>query len=343
MSRIDILCNDGSPLNVTLNSIYGKDGRMGVGGAELALLTMCEAWHKDNHEVTLYNNPNNPEVGPFRQLALNDFKPEDDRDILIIFRSPNSRIKDAKGLRVWWSTDQRTVGDFRAFSKAVDRIVTISHFHSEYFKNMYGITNTVSIDLPVRTWEYRDKIAKVPNRCIFTSIPDRGLMPLNAAWPLILREVPDASLVITSDWRLWSSDMDDSPVRPYRLAFSHQPNVNYLGAVNRTRLIQEQLAAQLHIYPSIYDELFCIAVAESQVAGALPVTSNYGALGSTNMGMVIHGNPTDPRWIEVFVQQVVSLLKDPKLPERQAHIQALAEKRFSITRILKEWEEKVFA
>jgi hypothetical protein len=88
--------------------------------------------------------------------------------------------------------------------------------------------------------------------------------------------------------------------------------------------------------------LFAISIAESQVSGAFPITSNYGALGSTNMGMVISGNPTDPKWIEVFVSQAVSLLNDPKLPEKQARIRALAMKRFSLDRILEQWDAKVF-
>ena len=42
--KIDILANDGSPLGVTMNSVWGKDGRIGVGGSELAILTLCEGW-----------------------------------------------------------------------------------------------------------------------------------------------------------------------------------------------------------------------------------------------------------------------------------------------------------
>lgn len=343
MSKIDIIANDGSPLGVTCKSIFGEDGRFGVGGAELGLLTMCEAWQKDGfYDVTLYNNPDVNPGSPFEQKSLDQFNPQDDRDFLIVFRSPNSRIKDAKGKKIWWSTDQMTVGDFKKFAQEVDKIVTISKFHSDYFKNIYGITNTVSIDLPVRTWEYRDKIEKVPKRCIFTSVPDRGLMCLHAAWPQIIQHVPDASLVITSDWRLWNPSIDDSPVRPYQLAYARHPNVTYLGAVNRHRLIQEQMQAELHVYPGTYDELFCISVAESQVAGAFPITSNRGALNSTNMGMVISGNPYDPRWISVFVDKVVELLNDPKLPEKQERIKTLALKRFSTTRILDLWKERVF-
>ena len=40
--KIEILCRDGSPLGVTEKSINGDDGRLGVGGAELALLTLCK-------------------------------------------------------------------------------------------------------------------------------------------------------------------------------------------------------------------------------------------------------------------------------------------------------------
>lgn len=341
--KLEILVNDGSPIGVTCKSISGEDGRLGVGGAENALLTLCEAWYKDGHEVILYNSPSEPNGSPFKQLGIDEFESNDAHEYVIVFRSPNHRIKNVKAKKViWFSTDQTTIGDFKAFADEVDKIVTISKFHTDYFKTMYGIYNTVSIDLPVRTWEYKEPIEKVSKRCIFTSMPDRGLMPLNAAWPLIVRDVPDASLVITSDWRLWDAGFDESPVRPYRLAFAHQPNVTYLGAVNRGRLIEEQLRADLHIYPGIYDELFCIAVAESQVAGAFPITSNHGALGSTNMGMVISGNPHTPQWISIFASKVVELLNDPKLAERQGRVQELALKRFSIHRILEQWQEKVF-
>jgi hypothetical protein len=148
--KIDVLCNDGSPLGVTEATIEGTDGRMGVGGAELALLTMCRAWQFYGNTVTLYNNPNNPLASSFRQLSIADFNPQDDRDILIIFRSPNEKSRDAKGKKIWWSCDQQTVGDFRALANEVSKVVTISPRHNKFFKDMYGITNSICIDLPVR-------------------------------------------------------------------------------------------------------------------------------------------------------------------------------------------------
>jgi hypothetical protein len=118
---------------------------------------------------------------------------------------------------------------------------------------MYGIENTVVIDLPVRTQDYQDGVKKVSKRCIYTSIPDRGVMQLHAAWPLIHREVPEASLVITSDWRLWDRYIDSSCVRPFQLHFSGHPNVQYVGAVKQRILMQ--LGPELLLYP-IYG-IFC--------------------------------------------------------------------------------------
>lgn len=342
--KIDILCNDGSPLGVTEDSIYGRDGRMGVGGAELALLTMCGAWQFYGNDVTLYNNPNNPEASSFKQKSIASFDPNEDRDILIIFRSPNEKSLYAKGKKIWWSTDQHTVGNFRDLAAEVSKIVTISPRHSQYFKDTYGINNSITIDLPVRTWEYTQKdVKKVSHRCIFTSMPERGLMELHAIWPLIQREVPDASLVITSDRRLWF-DYDIGDVsQETRLKFARHPNVIFKGAVKRDELIQIQLEADLHTYPCVYDELFCIAVAESQVAGAYPITSDVGSLGTTNMGTKIHGNPQDPKWVEVFVRNVVEKLESPKLADEQEWVQEVSRKRFSIEKIIQKWENEVFA
>lgn len=338
--KIDVLANDGSPLGVVEDDIHGLiPPRIGVGGAEAAILTLCAAWQKEGHDVTFYNDPREVNRSSFRQAPIDSFRPHNPRDILIIFRSPNERIRNAVGKRIWFSCDQQTMGDFREFSHQVNKIVTISPHHSQYFKTMYGIENTIPIDLPVRTWEYEPAIPKVSHRCIFTSMPDRGLMVLHAAWPLILNEVPDASLVITSDWRLWADWQTEEATRNFRLAFARASGVTYLGAVKRDRLIQEQMQAEIFSYPCQYDELFCIACAEAQVAGAFPVTSGMGSLNTTNMGMVISGNPSDHYWVKTFADKIVELMHDKKLAEKQRRIRELAMDRFSLPKILKKWQE----
>lgn len=338
MAKVDILCNDGSPLGVTCKDIFGESGRVGVGGAELALLTMAEAWSKE-HEVVLYNNPKRQGESPFEQRKIHDFEAGADRDILIVFRSPNMRIVHAKGLRVWWSCDQYTVGDFANFSRFVNKIVTISPFHTYYFFKRYAIKNAISIDLPVRFQDYENlSVRKVENRIIFTSVPERGLGIVADLFPEI-RKMVDASLVITSDYRLWGAGAGNGH---YVQRFLGSEGVEYLGAVPRRRLVEEQLKAQIHLYPCLYDELFGIAVAESQYAGVLPITTNTGALETTNMGVLVRGFAQDSDVGKVLIEKTIEYLNNPDLENIQKFLAEKARKRFSIETIMKQWNEKVF-
>lgn len=334
--KIDIICNDGSPLGVRLDDVYGENGRIGVGGAELALLTMCEAWWNKGYQVRLYNSPTSHGTSPFLQFPIDTFLPKEDRDILIIFRSPNHRIKNAKGLKIWWSTDQHTVGDFREFAKLVDRIVTISEFHAKHFEVIYGVRDTVTIDLPVRVQDYKNVVEKVPNRLIFCSVPDRGLAVLAQAYPIIQEKIPDVSLTVTSDYRLWGVSYPGN--EQFFSRFLGMKGVKFMGAIPRREMVMEQQFAQVQAYPCTYDELFCYSVAECEVAGAYPVTTTIGAVSTTNMGTQVIGNPHDPRWVELFANSVVEKLQDPNLPILQTQVTQKALERFSIDGILLQWD-----
>ena len=339
--KLDVLCNDGSPLGVQLLDIYGENNRLGVGGAELALLTLCEGWHNSGHDVRLYNNPINENGRTFEQLPVDRYDPYENRDVVVVFRSPNPRVDGSKGLKVWWSCDQFTVGDYGEFQNHVDKIVTISPFHAKYFKDRYEILNTITIDLPVRTWDYRERIEKVPHSLIFCSVPDRGLQILLPMLERIEKDVPDVSLTITSDYRLWGAP--SALNEQFVSKCLGKSNIKFLGAVPRREMVQEQLKAEIQAYPCVYDELFCYSVAECSVAGAYPITPPIGALETTNMGTVIDGTPFDRNWQEKFVDSVVERLLDPDLSHKQTELRKKAMKRFSIDRILQEWEERVFS
>jgi glycosyltransferase involved in cell wall biosynthesis len=332
--KIDILATNGSVLGVTTASIYGDDGRMGVGGAELAMLTMCEEWAKAGHKVTLYNNPTR-ENTVFEQKPIDSFEKFVRRDILIVFRAPTGLVDDANGKHIWWSTDQYTVGSYKDFAKHVDKIVCISPFHQNYFRDIYGIENTISIDLPVRIEDYVGGFPKIPHRFLFSSVPDRGLHQTFDMWPAIQSQIPDATLVITSDYRLWGCA---SPLNEqFAIRSVNMPGVTFLGAIPRRSLVREQLMADMLLYPCIYEELFCYAVAEAQVAGTPPVTPPIGALSTTNMHKLTAGSP------DAMIGGLLEFLNSPDKEKIRQELMDKARKRFSAEVILKEWNEKVFA
>jgi glycosyltransferase involved in cell wall biosynthesis len=276
----------------------------------------------------------------FEQRAITSFDPNEKRDVLIVFRSPNLRALACADFKVWWSCDQYTVGDFRRFSECVNKIVCISKFHQDFFRNTYGITDTVSIDLPVRVDDYRKQTEKIPNRIIFTSVPDRGLPNLRRMWKSILQYVPESTLGITADYRLWGSGAGNEH---HRIKWIAMDNVTFYGAVNRAQLTEIQLSSDLTLYPSNYDELFCIAIAESLVAGSFPITSGTGALPTTNLGRVLDLDANNPNNDILFVDAVVELLRNRSLLEKERkRSQEEAIKRFHPDIILDSWNKLVF-
>ena len=189
-------------------------------------------------------------------------------------------------------------------------------------------------------WDYEPPAEKTPHRLIFTSVPDRGLGIVAETFPRIKEQVPDASLVITSDYRLWGAI---SPTNDrYIQMFMRMKDVEFLGAVPRERLVQEQLKAQIHYYPCLYEELFCIAVAESMVAGVLPITTPMGALQTTNMGVIIDGNPNEQVTRQRFVQTTIEYLHSHNLSSIREDLKNRARERFLLEAIMKQWDEKVF-
>jgi glycosyltransferase involved in cell wall biosynthesis len=162
------------------------------------------------------------------------------------------------------------------------------------------------------------------------------------AWDMMRGKLPEeASLIITSDYRLWGVDAPNN--EKYKMMFIKKPGVSFIGAVKRERLIKEQLQADIHAYPCIYDELFCISVAESQVAGAYLITSPIGALQTTNMGTFVPGHPTNAGWLKQFIATILEFVDNrEELEWYRKSAQERAVERFDPKRIMKEWDEKVF-
>lgn len=337
---IDLYANDGSPLGVTPPDIYGR----GVGGAELSMMTWAETMATRGHQVRVYNNPSTSGIyDGVEYLPQGSFEPRDYRDVFIVYRSPNPHIRVVNaGVKLHWSTDQYTIGNFaQDIFPFVDRVVCISPFHVNYHLKRYGVENGKIgyLDLGVRLGDYAHEVEKVRGRCIFCSVPDRGLNILRVVWPKIKERAPHASLVITSDYTLWGAPALN---HQYRLAFVDQPGVTFAGKIPREHLACEQQAAEVMSYPCTYDELFCISAAECQAAGAVPVTSDFGSLATTNeWGNVLAGHPMDGGWQKSFVDRVVSLLSGGGLEERGRQASGGARKRFDWNLICEKWEHLI--
>jgi glycosyltransferase involved in cell wall biosynthesis len=342
MTRIDIVVVGGSPYGVNPEEVEWP----GLGGAELALINFARTMGKRGYEVNVYNNPRkNGDYGSVRYWNIDDFrKDEPERDVLICFRGPVFELSAGAQAKkkIGFSCDQFTMGDYDAWYRAMDEMVVISQFHKNDHLRRYGSVaeKAIPIDLGVLVEEY-PVTEKIPYQCIFCSVPDRGLGKLAALWPRIIEQVPEATLVVTSSYGLWNNGQDEGNFQ-YRLQLAGMKGLRFLGRIPRSELVKRQLESEVHLYPCTYDENFCIAVAETQVAGAFPVTSINGALGTTNFtGMQIEYDVNSNVFDDTFVRATVTFLKKPAA-ERNFLQQAgrnAARKRFDWEIVADQWEK----
>jgi glycosyltransferase involved in cell wall biosynthesis len=336
--KIDIYCRDGSPLKITPPMIYGR----GVGGAELSMMTWAETMARRGHQIRVYNNPDTAgDYDDVSYLPQDDFEPNYRRDVLIVYRSPTPDLKNIRaGVKLHWSTDQFTMGNYATdIVPFVDKIICISPYHMADYHSRYNPPEDkiTYIDLGVRLQDYPLEMEKVLNRFIFCSVPDRGLTVIRQIWPQIKEALPDATLVITSDYRLWGSHPGN---HKHRLNLLGCDGVVFLGAIERHELARHQAQAQIHLFPCTYEELFCISAAECQAVGAHPITSDVGALATTNeFGLIVPGDPQDPAWQRSYVDIVIATALDQdRLTDKATAGIKLARQRFDWERICDEWE-----
>lgn len=340
--RIAFMCYGGSPTGVIPDDIYGR----GVGGAELGLLSLAETMAERGHEVFVYNDPR--KVGKqsgVQFFPTSNFFPHHANgyglDAFILFRTPWPMVSALVCSKVFWSCDPQTAGHFGSdVFPYVDHTVCISPYHRDYFYRRYrhDFSTMTAIDLGVRVQDYAQDVQKVPGKCIYCSMPERGLELLHKAWPRIREAVPHASLVITADRRLWGVDYPGD--EHYRIMWEDQ-DVEYLGKIPRMELVRHQLESDVMAYPGAYEEMFCISAAECQVAGAVPITSTMGALPTTvEVGMKIDYHPHSPEFMNRFVAGVVEFLRSEKLRMIQDKAKA-TRARFDWNNIAGQWEELI--
>lgn len=114
---------------------------------------------------------------------------------------------------------------------------------------------------------------------IHTCIPYKGLILFPKIIKLIHNRHPDAKFKIFSSMSLYGSSFD-----PYIELYEELkllPNVEYSHAVDQEILISEYQQSAFFIHPNIWEETFCVSVAEAMKCGCYPIVTDIGALPET--------------------------------------------------------------
>jgi len=198
-------------------------------------------------------------------------------DDVIVSHLPEELLKSDAPYKVLWahhSYDQPVFVNFN--HETVTHIVTPSHWAKEQLIRYHKVPKnkiTVIANGVSDIFSYSDQKSKT---FIHTSIPYKGLELM----PTIIRGIhqkhPDAKFKIFSSMSLYGPSND-----PYIELYEELktlPNVEYSSAVDQAELVEQYQDAAFFIHPNIWEETFCVSMAEAMKSGCYPIITNIGAL-----------------------------------------------------------------
>jgi len=190
---------------------------------------------------------------------------------------PQTLLKSNKKYRILWAHHAYDQPCFMNFDhNTVTHIVSPSHWAKEQLikylhvpeEKITVISNGVS-----NIFTYSPNKTKT---FIYTSIPYKGLELLPKIIPLIHKKHPDAKFKIFSSMSLYGK-LDDPYLELYN-ELESLSNVEYSSAINQEELVDHYRDAAFFIHPNIWEETFCVSMAEAMRSGCYPIITNIGAL-----------------------------------------------------------------
>jgi glycosyltransferase involved in cell wall biosynthesis len=230
-------------------------------------------------------------------------------------------------------------------------------------KNVFIIPSAIRIeDFAVVPPSERD-----PHKAVCMSAHERHLMAFIDVWPLIRREVPDATLDLFygyDDWRRMPSNQFFAEHIKYfdrKRPYLEAAGVTFHARMPPKAIAQHMLGASVWLYPTSWQETWCAAAAQAQAAGLYSVTTDLAALpeifenirgsddGSRSgrgFGFVDllrgEGHPRgwnlEPHYQTLFVEKAVGALRYPLFDKARMNLRQRATERFGWRQCLDVWE-----
>ena len=235
-------------------------------------------------------------------------------------RTTNEIIKSDKQYKIIWAhdnCDQMGHKDLPQYVDKIDGIVCVSNWEREQYikykrapaEKLHVIPNGVH-DM------FRPSGKPKSKTCIFFSAPHKGVAPLVPIWKEVVKHHPDAKLKVFSSMSLYGdiqpgegdketitgpNGLEPSPFVSVYKELQKLPGVEYSPCIDREELLPHIQDAAFYIHPNVWEETFCVSLAEAMSCGCFPITTDMGALPETANGIgkfiPMSGKNTPRGWI----------------------------------------------
>lgn len=292
--------------------------KKGIGGSEEAVINVSREFVELGWTVEVYcnctNEGNIDGVNWYQADAANQ---DDTVDLSILWRHPHHVYNAPRGFVTWlWNHDlqdnMEPYYDEDTMSR-IDKVMFLSKFHratAPWVDEDKCFYTTNGVDKALVASGDND-----PYTAIYASSPDRGLDTLLDMWPEISNAHPKARLKVFYGFNKWF-DMryaNDKGMMEWKARLLDQmetdPTITYYGSVGQDVLAKEIASSGTWLYPTTFGETSCITAMKMQCGGAVPVTTNYGALHDTVVDGHKMGEALEPIFDKAeFLRTAISVI-----------------------------------
>jgi glycosyltransferase involved in cell wall biosynthesis len=353
---------------------FFENGSLALSGTNSANLLLAQALTERGHSVGILLRGWDTR---YEGIAFHHFKTSDDVAAIaadygspcVVINSSNieplplelCQMARFPGKRILW--DQIFYkGEFiRSFRQhKLSHFVQVSYYQREFFRSCSTFRATSLIYNLASRSLFAQRSRDIDFDCVLfvgALIPQKGFDALVAAWPHVVRENPQARLVVAGSSALHfhqeargplglsSTNYEAKVLQPFLSWCRHSgAKVDFLGSVSRADLVVLQLhAACCVVNPRARStgESFCSAAAEAQLIGIPVVSTGPSVLNETTL----------PRDGSLLVQEdspqnlanaILSLMRNPKMNVQMGtNARVTALQKFDRSIIIDAWSELI--
>lgn len=289
----------------------------GIGGSEYAVIKLAQQFADNGHDVIVSGNVYTELIDGVNYVSSENLTNNQHFDIVIATNYIHYLLfLESIGITFdksyFWLHNTSYHPYYRGESLPNDgieylesdrltKVVCVSEYHSNLMKSKWPhLADKITyIDNAIDPSDFEKiSVERVSNRFIYSSAPDRGLETLLQMWPSIKKMKPNATLYIASP--------------PYAMSWYDEYKVDYddvhfLGNLSPSELYKNIKMSEYWVYPSVYNETYCITALEMMMGGVKIISTDTGNLKSllSNRGGVVESDvPTG-----VIIQSILDTLE----------------------------------
>ena len=210
---------------------------------------------------------------------------------------------------------------------------------------IYLSSNGIPVD-DIEEIENKFQIKRDPNKIIYASSPDRGLLLILQNWFRIKERCPEATLSVAygfanmlkimelQNGTAWFVPMKDEIER-----LLTQDGIKFLGRIGQEELFKEYLSSNIWLYPTDWPETSCCVCMEAQAMGCIPIFNRFWALEQNVFhGFGFDGIPQKDQLIKnLMINKVCEVIENPEIEWREEMMQDSRDS-FNWEKIVTQWE-----